>query len=367
MSYFRPITTHGRISSLDGLRAISVLFVIIGHFQPGYLESQLGALGKGLNLLFARPALGVNIFFVLSGFIITELLLKEKAQTGEINLKGFFFRRVFRIIPAFYFYLSFVVILACMGDLSLTFKELLNSALFLRDYIPGANSWGVTHSWSLGVEEKFYLFYPWIIKKFDRKQALQFTLIIIAFSPLLRILTHFSFPENRPDHRFMFHNNMDLLMFGCAGSLWLSLKKDFSERNFLLNGYTQSFLIFFVLWLSPAIASRLKGAYLMTLEPTLEGLCIILFLIWVTQKPSLWVKQLLNMPFLVRIGLLSYSLYLWQQLFTRSHFRFGFFTSVPFNFLLCWLCAEISYNCIEQPFLRIRKLCEGRFLKPIAN
>ena len=157
-----PTDPSRRIKELDGLRGISVLFVIAFHTTnySGYF-----ALSGGLeSILVNLGAVGVQVFFVISGFIITQLLMAEHRRTGQISLKGFYTRRFFRIIPAYGVYSISILLLAAVGVLVL--KEgavpqvagFLVSALFLSDIFYPSWFWG--HTWSLSVEEQFCVFFP---------------------------------------------------------------------------------------------------------------------------------------------------------------------------------------------------------------
>jgi len=146
-------STSRSIPSLDGLRAASVAVVIVGH-SLAYLHGeanrfpylQLSELGQS----------GVDAFFVISGFLITYLLLKEKDATGTISLRNFYFRRFFRIFPPFYAYLAVVGILWVAGLARQDVRAFLSAATYTWNYAPHATSWLLAHTWSLSLEEQFY-------------------------------------------------------------------------------------------------------------------------------------------------------------------------------------------------------------------
>lgn len=147
----------GYIPSLDGFRAISILLVIFGHLiinqlLPAPLYSILKEVSFG--------ELGVRIFFVISGFLITYLLLKERSKNGGVNLKAFYIRRLLRIFPVFYFYLGIVAILNFSLGFQVPSLYFLSAALYIQNFSPWGSSWLIGHSWSLAVEEQFYLLWP---------------------------------------------------------------------------------------------------------------------------------------------------------------------------------------------------------------
>src|ERR1700753_2781860 len=149
MSQLAP-STHGRnIPSLDGLRTISVVLVMLGHLYGtrGYPQDAITRQAGR----FAH--FGVEVFFVISGLLITTLLLKEREQTGRIDLVNFYLRRTFRIFPAAFFYITVVAIVAHPGYLRYAYT-------YTMCYASQARPWLLGHLWSLSVEEQFYLLWP---------------------------------------------------------------------------------------------------------------------------------------------------------------------------------------------------------------
>ena len=146
---------------LNELRAVAALAVICFHLS-GHLQSPTRFMRLGNA--------GVSLFFVLSGFLITYLLLEEKKNTNTISIKNFYIRRTLRIAPLYYFYIALLLIGLFTGIYKESFdlKNLLFYIFFLGN-IPfwlGKFSFPmIAHYWSLGVEEQFYIFVPWIIKK----------------------------------------------------------------------------------------------------------------------------------------------------------------------------------------------------------
>jgi peptidoglycan/LPS O-acetylase OafA/YrhL len=180
------------LPGLNGIRAIAALAVVFSHttlsladfgLNPYILGTAADGRPKSLNL----AAFGVSIFFALSGFLITYLLLKEK-ETAPVNIKKFYIRRVLRIWPLYYTYLIFCIITLVVFGIAFNKQAIIfyvllaaNVPFILNTAIPFA-----THYWSLGVEEQFYAFWPWIVKKTNKKLlSTIFSLIILLV--LLRI------------------------------------------------------------------------------------------------------------------------------------------------------------------------------------
>src|SRR5579872_915461 len=145
-----PPHVPGRIPSLDGLRAISIALVFLGH-----IVATRGA-PQALNPFIHVGNLGVKVFFVISGFLITTLLLKEYSRTGRVSLRGFYTRRTLRIFPAFYTYVGIIIILHLLGFVALRENDLIHAITYTMNY-QVTREWELNHLWSLAVEEQFYL------------------------------------------------------------------------------------------------------------------------------------------------------------------------------------------------------------------
>src|SRR5215831_9782405 len=172
-------TLPGRIPSLDGLRAISILLVVAGHsFDEGrspLLFELFGHLGN----------YGVRIFFIISGFLITTLLLKEYTKTETISLRSFYLRRALRIFPAFYVYVAVICILAVLGVVSLLRGDVLHAVTYTMNYHT-TRGWYLNHIWSLSVEEQFYLIWPAALLFAGPGRAPRIALATVILAPFIR-------------------------------------------------------------------------------------------------------------------------------------------------------------------------------------
>ena len=148
-----------RLPGLDGLRAIAVALVVFHHLcSQGTLASW-----PRLAAALKHGSFGVQVFFVLSGFLITWLLLREEQRSGTIDLRRFYFRRSLRILPPAFFFLGMMLLLTVFGLVSIGSRDFLFSFLFIRNaYGPGGSP-EVAHFWSLAVEEQFYLTWPFFM------------------------------------------------------------------------------------------------------------------------------------------------------------------------------------------------------------
>ena len=356
MTYFSK-----RIPSLDGLRAVSILLVISGHAYQGiYKQSPNSA----ASLIFGNAGFGVEIFFVISGFLITSLLLTESRIDGTIHIREFYLRRIFRILPAMLVFILSVHILGKSGlILESSTGALLSALTFTTNYSPFANSNALAHFWSLSVEEQFYLAWPGALfvalRSGNRKSAIIIAIAIIATAPIIRVLTHLfgsEFLANRI--YYMFHTRIDALMFGCALALLLDNKRFEIFFKFIKPIIPWAFfLIFFI---SPLLTKRYGGYYIYTVGYTVEGLAIALFLLWAVRQPQSVIGRTLNSKLMVHLGKISYSLYLWQELALKTDSIIDQFPLLAL--LLSFALAEISYHFVERPGLDLRQLLKRRSL-----
>jgi peptidoglycan/LPS O-acetylase OafA/YrhL len=336
------------IPSLDGMRAISILLVIAGHsisHVPRWLK-----IPAPTYILFAHT--GVSVFFVISGFLITSLLLKELRATGTIGLKRFYLRRAFRIFPAFYLYLGVVFVLTVTGVFRVPLRTFFFAAIYTSNYYFGGGGAfvGLQHLWSLCVEEQFYLLWPAVLLLLGKRRAIYCATVLVLISPLSRVLTYFVLaPQHRAMVDRMFHSSIDTIMFGCLiALLWQS---DLFERTRWVwsSDWCFASAVFFLCCLDPLLDLRFQGRYGLTVGMTLEGVSICLITLYMVARPGTPAGRLLNTPLLRHIGVISYSLYLWQSIFTSE--SFGYFA---FNLAAMLACAELSYWGVERPSLRFR-------------
>jgi peptidoglycan/LPS O-acetylase OafA/YrhL len=190
--------------------------VILGH-STQVLDVPPWLLTVGAPLF--DGALGVQVFFVLSGWLICSLLLREREKKGRISLRDFYVRRSLRIWPAFYVFLLTVAVLAAVGAIDVPLQDFVWAGLFLGNYAPQPLDWWLGHTWSLAVEEQFYLLWPLIIVRCSPRTALKICVAAIAVAPVIRVAGYVLVPERREQGDMFLHARMDALLFGCALAL----------------------------------------------------------------------------------------------------------------------------------------------------
>jgi peptidoglycan/LPS O-acetylase OafA/YrhL len=343
-----------RLAWLDGLRAIAVALVLMGHAKLAF-QYQPGGMG-GILLRIFNAHVGVQIFFVISGFIIT-LLLREKEADGDISLKAFWRRRAFRILPALWLFLLTLAFLHVLGVLSIDQSSWLGSLFFLRNHVGGG--WFTGHLWSLGVEAQFYLLWPVLMAYLPRARldlALGGAIALAVTSRFLAALL------GAPELSFYsLHGNLDLLMFGVMAAIRVSGRHEEataherqSWHDWLAMKWTWPALVLLALAFAFLMSTR-WSPWAMVAQPLLTGLLVSLAIVQASETPKI-TRMLGYMPLTI-LGLWSYSLYLWQQLFLAPAGAWPENTWMRENqvgmLLALLLAAPASYYLIERTFNRL--------------
>ncbi len=356
-----------RIPSLDGLRALSIVLVMGLHTVQRYgAEHPEHPPGLLWSVVF-NGSLGVYIFFVISGYLITRLLLHERQTRGAISMSGFYLKRAFRILPPLYLYVGVIALLSAAGRLALTRWDIVSALFFFHNYAIGSTCWAIEHFWSLSVEEQFYLIWPVILilclrlqgrRGIDRAAAIAVAAIVL--SPLVRILS-FRTHEALLHDSAGFHMHADALMFGCGAALLEGTAR--FERVY--RAVTRVWWLPVVgLAIGSYLEMRFQNYWNFPFGETYTGLLLAFFLLWTVRNADSLLGRALNAPVITHIGVLSYSIYLWQTLFLH-HLNGSVFTSAawpsaawlgrfPLNWIAIVAVAEISYRVVEQPSLRLR-------------
>src|ERR1700761_8985827 len=342
------------IPSLDGLRALSVLMVVAAHVN-GSLARLIPFIPFWLYLVWG--ALGVQTFFVISGFLITHLLLKEMNATGTISLKHFYFRRALRIFPAFYVYLAVCLAVTLAGWAPGNLRAFLVAGTYTWNHLGGGSEL-LVHTWSLSLEEQFYLLWPAALVLLGTRKSIKLAVWVILLSPVSRVVTYFLMPHHRALLNAMLHTGLYSIMFGCLlAILWRDARFNQRVQPFV-RGWVAACAAAFCLVVGPVfLGARFRGSYGLVIGFTLNAVCLSLILLYVVRTPNSPAGRLLNTPVLCHLGVISYSLYLWQGMFTGEN-SIRFF---PWSLPAILACAELSYWLVEPPSLRLRSRLEIAF------
>ena len=336
------------IPKLNGLRALSAFIVVAYHYGFEYVPTGFGVLS----------------FFVMSGFLITWLLLQERDRTGAVSLRAFYARRALRIFPAFYVYWFAVVILYAIAGLHILWPQAWASFFYVANYYQGLNGYpssGFSHTWSLGIEEQYYLLWPAVFLLLGHRPRRMFAGIVafIAVINVYRITLHnVGVPEEYIYTAF--ETRFDHLLVGCAVAVALHHKigarfwSVVAPREFLplLVG-----LLAMSIFCGNVYGIPYRNMIGFAIDPVLIGLLLVRLLSR-NDRETAWMD---SRP-VVYLGMISYSTYLYQQLVlwpARELLRRAG-TPETMTFVVCalgvWTAAALSYEVVERPFLRLKKL-----------
>ncbi len=333
------------IPSLDGLRALSIVAVLVGHVngsRGGFHSREFSAW---------NPAhVGVCVFYVISGYLITTLLLSEQRKRGDISLGQFYLRRAFRIFPAFFAYLGALAALQLAGLVSLSTADWVHALTYTMNYHDAhARSWYVGHLWSLSVEEQFYLLWPAALALAGVARGLRGALWVVFLAPLVRIATWALWPDRAHMIGETFETGADALATGCllAGHRE-ALHLDARYRRLLTSAWLPALVL---AMLATVRVPSAKVEWLVV--TTVRNVAIALVLDRsITVRTGPWYALLNSAP-VAWVGRMSYSLYLWQQLFINRRGAWAV-QAVPWSLACALACALASYHLVEQPMLRAR-------------
>ncbi len=342
----RELLEGRHLPALDGLRAVAVGLVI--GFHAGFR-------------IFPGP-LGVQVFFVLSGFLITWLMLKEHQRTGTVSLRAFYTRRALRIFPAYYVFLGVSALLTWVIPLWTPWpgvRGMFIAGLFYAvNYyasITNPNPSPITHAWSLGVEEQFYLLWPPIARRvgLDRPRlawglaGLMVAVAVwrsVAFSVL-----------RRPGWEYTaFDTRCDALAAGCLLAILLQRARVRELAARLGKSSILPLVFGAALAYSQVAPRRYRGLF----SGTVDSVLIAVLLVQLMQLHDRWLWRWLEWRVVRFLGLISYPLYLYHQHAFRIAFdltRLRYSAQLLTGLALSIGLAMASYYGVERPFLRLKR------------
>ena len=343
-------------AEIDGLRALAVIPIILFHAE---FE------------IFRGGFIGVDIFFVISGYLISSIILNN-FEKGTFSLLDFYERRARRILPALFFVLIFICFISYFlmlpDELENTGQSIIATLLFANNILLQITSgyWGISpsfkpllHTWSLGIEEQFYIIFPiliTVIYKYSPRMLVIFPTILLLSSFFIGIYL----ASNYPISSFLgIHTRAYELLVGFLCSIYLRAprkKISLNKKQFLsLSGIAMIVTSIFTF----DEATPYPGIH--SVLPVIGSALIILF----TTKGTT-VYSFLRLKILVTIGLISYSLYLWHQpLFAYTRLASNSEPSILEYFLiiaLTFVFAYLSYRYIEAPYRNVKRVGKKTFI-----
>jgi peptidoglycan/LPS O-acetylase OafA/YrhL len=298
-----------RIPSLDGWRGIAILLVLVAHTAHSCFS------GAAPHFLLNAGKSGVALFFVLSGFLITSNLLKG------ISLRSFYIRRIFRLWPV-----SWGFLLLLWAAHASPYNDLITSLFCVRNFHAG--SWPTLHFWSLSIEEQFYLVWPATLLVLGPRRSLWLLSLVAITGAAWSALAN----PSGWDSVFQTQYHVDALCLGCITGLT-------AEK------YVKVFR--FAFWPALLFASaHIAMASSSDVVPIGESICFALIVGNAAIYPHALQNRLVSFKPLVFLGLISYSVYVWQQLFFTGH--------VPlWHMPAAVLVGCASYFAIERPMMNL--------------
>jgi peptidoglycan/LPS O-acetylase OafA/YrhL len=298
-------TRGGYVPELDGVRAVAVTMVLLHHC---IIVPQQGIIAWGLRHALPLGGFGVDLFFALSGYLITSILMRAKSKPHYF--RNFYARRFLRIFPLYY---AIILILASFaawlpfGPLRpawpyLSYVSNLWLVFTLREWPP------LGHTWSLAIEEQFYLFYPIVVLRLDKGRLRYLLWSVIALSPLVRLITATQiFPTASVFATFC---RLDVLAMGALIAVELDGRTEISDRvaRLLRLAFWALVTVTAFLWLTKQLDFR-------KLFFNAAGLTIVdgaatLFVCLVLLSPGSPLSRVLRLPLVVGVGRISYGIYL---------------------------------------------------------
>ena len=344
------------IPSLNGFRAISICLVLLDHAIPAKI---------------IPGGFAVSVFFFISGFLITRLVLDEYASTGAVDLTRFYIARAFRLFPALAAALFYALAVTYTLGLEQSPLAIASVVFYFANYVHGINSSllptiAMDQAWSLSVEEHFYLIYPalmlWALRSWIRPFVVLISAITIAMC--LRIVYHFMLSDISSTYIFSAtETRMDFIAYGCVAALICTCSRggafvDFTSRRVVFWGAGGLVMLSLGIrdpFFRDTVRYYLQGAALLILVPAM-----------VFGPQLAWARRLLNLQIVDWIGRISYSLYLFHfasfyvgsavagRVFGKGMI-FTTASGIAIGFVLSFVLANASYCWIEQPFLRMRR------------
>jgi peptidoglycan/LPS O-acetylase OafA/YrhL len=342
-----------RVVQLDWVRGLAILLVIDHH---AILPASNNFLARTNQFVGEHVGwMGVDLFFVLSGFLVGGLLIQEITKSGDIQVGRFLIRRMLKIWPAYYFYILFQIITRHHPLSSFVWQNVLN----IQNYAGTS----LSHTWSLGVEEHFYLLLPivllWIYRKKPLRERLESILLGICVAVLcIRIVTYLMVG---PDHlQWHTHARIDGLLYGVLLSHVLYASRERFDR---LLQHRVIFAVLSVAVFVIALFTSHDSAYMSTIGYTVNSICFAALMLLVYGYHG-WLNQTKLYQAMAWIGRYSYGIYLWHLSVREPLAHLG--ERLPLPSSMAWLvvltaqCAAaivlgfLLTKLVEIPALRLR-------------
>ncbi len=368
------VTYTHYLPNLQGIRALAAIIVMISHIELHKNEGMTHLLPKSVYMAIGQ--LGVTVFFVLSGFLLTYLLISEKEKKQSVRLTHFYIRRILRIFPLFYLilFLGYFVMphFYAENSESLTSQSFFLDAFFLTNvaFISGLMPIGISQLWSIGVEEQFYLWLPWLFKnKSNLKIVYSFLAIIVGFIIVRIVISKlcYLFPSESLNFikKLIYFTRFDCMMLGGL-SAWILANdqqrwyKTWIPYQFFTNRWTE--ITVYMLTIAMII---LDFTQKMPINYQLFALFISIIILNLASNAKSLIS--LENKVFIFLGNISFGIYVWHTFIVLLLCNFisyylgnasGWLQNVILysgTFLLTLTIASLSYYGYEKHFLNLKK------------
>jgi peptidoglycan/LPS O-acetylase OafA/YrhL len=351
----------GYLPTLDGWRAIAIGLVLLEHGRHSISDATSGLSNEFIDAFPDIGLFGVRIFFGISGFLICSRLIDEDTVRGRISLNGFYIRRFFRIFPPLMTVMLVVLGLSALGVIDVPIRQWLAGIFFAANYQKNSvgNSWYVGHLWSLAVEEHFYLLFPGLLAHVGVARGLALAGIAAVVIALWRAIAYkIGVTDWSIDFGYFWYRTdiiADGLLWGCVVAfLYVSPTRDWL-RALLRPAIWWPLCLCLVL--SIQLQPLVPDWKLMMVLFSLQALVIPFLMVGTVMWADGFAGRFLESRALRWIGRLSYSIYLWQQLFIVDHSSVSAQLQAlqwfPANLVATMAFATLSYFALELPMMRL--------------
>ena len=359
-------TRQGYLPTLDGWRAVAVSLVLLAHGSYSLSAFTKGVSDVILNEFPKIGLLGVRIFFGISGFLICSRLLDEKAATGRISIRRFYVRRFFRIIPPLLMMMLIVLIPAASGLFDVPVRQWVASLFFAANYVRDGGNWYLGHLWSLAVEEHFYMVFPGLLVLAGVRRGMLISAAVACGIILWRgVVFKITTGSGTFDASYFWGRTdiqADGLLWGCvAAFLYDSPRWRAVLRTFLRP----------VVWWLLVVGLLAADSQQFTATDwkirmatySVQSVIIPLILVGTVLRPEGTAGRLLELRLFRWLGRLSYSVYLWQQIFLvppeNKASSQAWLQQFPTNLAAILSLALASYYLVERPAVRLSHRIAG--------
>ncbi len=349
-----PDNKIGYIPELDGIRGAAILAVMFFHAGEPF---------------FKGGFIGVDVFFVLSGFLITSLIINEYDDLSSLSLKNFYMRRLLRLGPALFLLLSVFTLLSFFflskEEAQSNFTESIIALFYMSNWVRAFAihpSDYLGHTWSLSIEEQFYILWPLtllaLLRRFNNRWHVAFAAFIIA---ILAWVLRVYLLENGSSFERLYNGldtRADALMTGCTLGIIVSsglLKNKMLPVLSIMLSVLSPFAIFFLAFICTTMSWKNPQLYYWIFFAVEMSTAIIILHILVNKNTL--VHKLFSMKWIVWTGSISYGLYLWHYLVYEAMDALSLHLSkiIVYGTFVSYIIAALSFYLLEKPVLKLKK------------